>query len=536
MPVATAPRTTAAERSRALEVFAGLLEQQEELRRKYRRKPKAFLRKYAGTAFLGDWERLFDDVYEDRVQRVVGVGPRSSGKTKTVTELGFCKFFFQDWDVFIVGGSLEQSKAAISYVHDIAGEPELLEELPQDETQTLVRGESGNWIKAAPASTKAIRGQHSKGRPLLLILDEEAEMKPEILRAAMRMGKDASRFVVIRISTNHLVTGTFAELVEQNEKMGYRKYQVDSFDVAETCRVPDCRLCFRALYDEYPGQLDRLQKLQHEFCDDYCKERPRENRGGWISLQDLKQSIIESPREWFETEDMGWKPRGEGSVLPPDKVKAAFLPEQKPRVEQGVPVVAGIDWGFKGMTAVNLYQFVADKMRHHASQDFSGTAVEGIVSYLDLAGGDLVEEATGREYDKSRRREIHVYADSSHPFNNAELRDEGFSVEEVVFLTYKETGAGALQSFFEREAYEGCAEYKRCLAQMLKWRRGKSGRIAKTDDHHPDSALCATKFYVDMRGSRVVRAKLNIRAMGEAFLGRIRGSKGPRVRVRRGQG
>ncbi|GAH50435.1 unnamed protein product, partial [marine sediment metagenome] len=106
---------------------------------------------------------------------------------------------------------------SIEYVQDITGEPEIVDYIP-DETKTLVRGRWGNWIKASPASTKAIRGLHARGRGMLLIMDEEAEMEEAIVRSALKIVKDAKPAIIIRLSTFHKVMGTFADLVDNHKK------------------------------------------------------------------------------------------------------------------------------------------------------------------------------------------------------------------------------------------------------------------------------------------------------------------------------
>lgn len=502
MPVAVDRRT----QRRAVEVFASLLEDQDKLRREYRNRPRALLARY-GYLFPGELGRLFDDAYHTKVTRIVGKSGRGGGKTKLAAGIAFAKFFFQDWNFLIVGGSKEQSLRGMEYVQDITGEPDLVDYI-EDETRTLLRGERGNWGKAAPASTKAIRGLHAKGRPFLLVLDEEAEMDPEIVRAALMTGKDSHPFLVIRLSTNHMVTGTFAELVEDYKKLGYEKYEWDSFDVVERCQ-DNCADCMAEFNQLFPGDLEKVHAMSRDFHE-YCQERAKGNAvAGWLPLAEIRRSFLELPKEWFETEVMGWRSKGEGCVIQPDKVAAAYKRAEAPQPEPGVPVVAGVDWGFKGMLAVDICQFPGTGMRHLASAEFRETDVDGIAAYLQGQAEELGE--------------LLVYADSSHPFENSALRGHGFNVVEVVFSTYKESGAGCLAHFFEKDSFEGCARFVTARAQLLKWRRGKDGRIRKGDDHHPDALLCATKYYAERHGARLVTRKFDIMSLGRKWLARVVG-------------
>jgi len=479
----------------ALEQLKEELLRRDRIVEQYKNKPLPFLRKF-GYSFPDKAEQFFNDIYSEKVKRAVIKTCRGGGKTMLAAGLGLAFFLFKKWNVGIVAGSKEQGLRSIEYVQDITGEPEIVDYIP-DETKTLVKGRWGNWIKASPASTKAIRGLHARGRGMLLIMDEEAEMEEAIVRSALKIVKDAKPAIIIRLSTFHKIMGTFADLVDNHKKYGYEMYEWDSFDVAEKC-TDNCDECLKKYY----GTRADIKKLENDFVNTYCQKKAKLGCG-WLSIPEIRQAFIESPKEWFEVEDMGWRPSGEGSVLPIDKVKKAFdndCIEIIPSADSWF----GIDWGFKGMTAIASLQRDGKEVQLVDAEKFIEVNLPLIIEYLKGQSEIL----------KTKK----VYADSSHPFENSQLKSEGFDVEEVAFGSYKETGAGWLRYIFERELFKAPRHLAEVLKQCINWRRDKNGKIVKKDDHYPDALLAGTKHLEDAQGG-IMRIGPNILAKtGSGFM------------------
>lgn len=496
-------RTTKRTEKQALSQLKDELLKRDQLVDKYQGRPMKFLGEYA-YLFPDKIEELFRDIFSEKVQYAVVKSCRAGGKTMIASGLAFCFFFFKRWNVGVVAGSKEQALRTIEYCQDISGEPEVVDYVPE-ETKTIIKGKWGNWIKASPASTKAIRGLHARGRGMLLILDEEAEMDEAIVRSALKVAKDAKPCVILRLSTFHKITGTFADLVDNHEKYGYKLYGWDSFDVAEKC-PDDCRECLKAYY----GTRSDIKEREKEFVA-YCGGKAKRGKG-WLPIDNIRQAFIESPREWFEVEDMGMRPSGEGMVLPLEKTKQAFDNDDI-KIDPSADHWFGIDWGYKGMTAIHSYQRIGDDMQLIDAAEFTEITLPLIVEYLKdqsvLLGG-------------TKR----IYADSSHPFENNQLRNEGFDVEEVPFVSYKETGAGWLRYLMERSRYKAPRRLVKVLGQMVNWRRGKDGKIVKKDDHHCDAGLAATKHLDNAQGGTMTLGPRVIPKRGSGFMelwNRIRG-------------
>ena len=488
-------RTKKKLRHTALKKLKAELLKRDQIIDQYENKPQEFLSRY-GYSFPPKVDKFFKDIYSGKVQNAVVKSCRAGGKTMIAAGLGFSFFFFKKWNVGIVAGSKEQGMRSIEYVQDITGEPEIVDYIP-DETKTVVRGKWGNWIKASPASTKAIRGLHARGRGMLLIMDEEAEMDEAIVRSALKIVKDADPCVILRLSTSHKVTGTFIDLVDNHNKYGYELYEWDSFDVAEKCS-DKCDECLKAYY----GRRTDIKKLETDFANTYCKKKAKQGCG-WLPIRGIRQAFIESPKEWFEVEDMGWKPSGKGMVLPPGKVKKAFdneFIELVPSAEHWL----GIDWGFQGMTAVESLQRIGEEVQLLYSKEFVQITLPLIAEYLKAQSDELQTKE--------------IYADSSHPFENNQLKNDGFDVTEVVFGSYKETGAGWLRYLMERELFKAPRYFTGVKDQLLNWRRNEAGKIIKKNDHHPDALLAGTKKLEDAQGGTLRVGPNPLSRVGSGFM------------------
>lgn len=509
----------------ALDALRERLEKQDSLRRTYRTKPLELLSKF-GHRYRGAMRELFLDIYEGRVDRAVGLACRGGGKSHEAADLGFVLWALDDWNVAIVSGSREQALRVIEYVQDITGD-ETVQDIVADETKMLVKGKRGNWIKAATASTKAVRGLHAKGRKMLLILDEEAEMAPEIVRSALLVCNDAKRAVVLRLSTMHKLEGTFADLVANHAKVGYRLYKWDAFEAATNCTTRSCKDCLKAFADG--NEPEELAKLTKEFHDRYCQERVksgargkgRGTRGkpetrmtkqaegtrepGWIKVEEIRQSFMDMPRSWFETEVMALKPSGEGKVLDYEKVRSALLELPLVPFTRGAPIWGCVDWGFRGQLAAEVLQQVGDDTILLESTEWSEVDVDILMAWFRG-----IEDQFGQPLTA-------IYPDSSHPFENNRLREAGFEVDEVVFGSYKETGAGFLRWAFDRGKFRTAQRFPKVVEQLTGWSRGADGKIKKVADHHCDALLAGTKRLAgEAGGTARVLGGFNRRG-GQAF-------------------
>jgi len=439
----------------------------------YRGDPKRFFTE-RGAVFFPEAARLFDDLYSMRVSKAVALAPRGGGKTFGAAVLGTALFLFKDFDVGIVAGSETQALTLYSYITDWLDLPEAEEFVTIEKlTSTYLVSVRGNRIVARTASPKSIRGLHlgRKVRGALLILDEEAEAEADVVRAARFIIRTAAPPLILRQSTYHRLTGTFADLVENHEAQGYTSYKWDSFDIAKPCPY-ECSNC-----------------PEPEFRDKYCKGKAKQSQG-WIPIDEILTEWRDTNRETFEVEVMGMRPASAGLVIQPGDLERAVDLGERAFPEEFDYSWCCIDWGFAGMTAVVILGMAGERVFVRHTEMFTRHGIDVIVDTLK----QLRDQLGFRE----------VYADASHPFENDRLRDEGFAVwgerkKEgpptlgVPFVKFKEEGVAILSYLFEKDRIGIRPLEYALLRQFRTWRRDQAGHIVKKDDHFPDALIAGAQ-------------------------------------------
>ncbi len=512
---------------------------------RYRKDPALFFSE-RGVRFFREFQKLFSELYSQKTRKAVVLAPRGGGKTFGAAMLATAFFLFRDFDVGIVAGSETQALALFSYIAEWL-EIEDIGEFVERMTRTEITGISGNRIVARTASARSIRGLHlgRSKRGALLIIDEEAEADEEVVRAARYTVRTAEPALIMRLSTYHKLSGSFADLVENHASAGYELYKWSSFDAAKPCEF-DCASC--------PVK---------EFQERYCRGTARTAQG-WIDVREIVGEWRDSSRETFEVEVMGMRPASAGLVISPEAIDRAVVKvgeydefgkksehisiprgegeeesachggcyinnslsearngraqtnnendlwnaiasqgsDPAPRgressrgndsllnwsekgVREGRIMCYGLDWGFAGMTAVVVLSIVGGEVRVVHTESFERQGIEEIVRRLK----ELRERFGARE----------VFADSSHPFENSRLRDEGFAVWGpnqgtlgVPFVSFKEEGVAMLSWLFEKGRIRIPESEVTLLRQLRSWRRDAQGHIVKKNDHFPDALVAA---------------------------------------------
>jgi hypothetical protein len=235
---------------------------------RYRTDPALFFAE-RGVRFFAEFKRLFDDLYSLKTRKAVVLAPRGGGKTFGAAILATAFFLFKDFDAGIVAGSETQALTLYSYILEWLELPETEESVDRLRRSDLA-GIHGNRIVAKTASARSIRGMHlGRGkRGALLIIDEEAEAEEDVVRAARYTVRTAEPALILRASTFHKLTGSFARLVEDCSSQGYELYRWSSFDIARPCPY-ECKCC-----------------PVNEFREKYCKGKAKQSQG-WIDIDEI---------------------------------------------------------------------------------------------------------------------------------------------------------------------------------------------------------------------------------------------------------
>jgi hypothetical protein len=454
---------------------------------------------------------LVEDVCTGRVRSAVAVANRGGGKSQGVSFIETFLVFMLDYDALNLGGSELQADQVYQY---IMGYIDMAEDF-----KTLVKGEAlqsktettnNAWIRVLTASSKSVRSPHAGGRKKdgrlaggVLVIDEEAEAAPEIVRAALPTINTARPSVSIRCSTFHNMEGTFAEVVDNAEEMGYKMYKWDIFDVCEGCSCPPDKCeseekCFREDHIETFINPDTGQPEDRLLHKAYCGGRARYGQG-WIPIEEIEVlwKRMKRNHDTWEVEAMGSRPSTAGFVIKDRrKYKANITTKTGADLYMpGWPVTVCVDWG---TVAAGVTVWQEQPGDNHA-----------------LLHADLVEEAGQSQilgavlgYRLKYLAEfVEVAADIGGGGNylNKSLREEhAVPCRDVNFGEDKESAVAAWNIFNESASISYPEEFEKFHEQIKKWKR-KQGRIAKGNDHLMDSSICYFAKFIERLGVSHVR-------------------------------
>lgn len=431
------------------------------------------------------------DLQGRRATRFIIKGPRGGGKTKILSGVGFAKWYLQYRNTIDLGGSLTQAQELYNYfVNYCYGSVGLLKSLPQEPTISKTVTEHGNYFRAVAASPKAVRGPH----PDTLLIDEMCEVKDDLALSAIPSVMSSQNPLIILASTFHKIFGLFQEIWDNADALGYVRFSWDIFDV--------CREFDPAIWDN--------ERLNAEIPDlQLLKERATGRTGdpeGWVTIDSIIQMWREKQSlEWFDVECMGSRPSTAGLVNNPEDVDACVIDKAEEfTYRRGADVCGGLDWGFQGMTAWVPVMAFKDNIKAKL-ECRTWTQVRSSLIIQDIVD------------DVLKYRIATIHADSSHPFENADLKaaihaaisllpeEEQFrcTVVEVSFGAEKfgsmgtdseEGMLGNYRAYFQRRLLRIPDKFRTAIWQHKRYHyRKNSDKPEKEDDHIPDATMLALK-------------------------------------------
>ncbi|MGY3406114.1 hypothetical protein ACVWZV_002227 [Bradyrhizobium sp. GM5.1] len=483
----------------------------EDIRRRYSQKPIQLLRAIDPTMrfpkkiryiFALIW--LGQDPQGNPATRFIIKGPRGGGKSKGLGALGFVMWFLKLLSIVDMGGSLQQAQGVYNYfVGHIYASQAIVNALPDEPTMKETKTEKGNYFKAVAASPKAVRGPH----PDVLFIDEACETKDQLILDAMPMVNTSDHSLVVMTSTFHKIFGFFQETWDRADELGWVRLSWDSFDV--------CKEFDPIIWDD--------EKLNHEIPDlAQLKERAAGRTGdpeGWIPVENIIQAWREKASvDYFDVEFMGTRPSAEGMVNDPEDVDACIIDEYgEYGYKRGADTGGGIDWGFQGMTVVDVEMAHLNNIKVQLESNI----------YTQVLAETICDDVA----DLTLKYRVPVWhVDASHPFENALLRrtiarkietlpetDQFRStVVEVPFGrpvqiaekdgtdskreinkklgTEKEMMLGNYRAYFQRRLNRIPRVFKEAIWQHKRYRYQKgSDKPLKEDDHCPDAKMLAQR-------------------------------------------
>jgi hypothetical protein len=449
---------------------------------------------------------LVEDVCTGKVRSAVAVANRGGGKSQGVSFIETFLVFMLDYDALNLGGSELQADQVYQYILGYIDQAEEFKTLVKGEAlQSKTETNNNAWIRVLTASSKSVRSPHAGGRKKdgrmaggVLVIDEEAEADPKIVAAALPTINTARPSVNIRCSTFHNLEGSFAEVVDNSEEMGYKMYRWDIFDVCEGCDCPPDRCesnekCFREDHIEVYTDPDDGQVKERVLHRAYCGGRARYAQG-WIPIDEIETLFKRMKRNHstWEVEAMGSRPSTSGFVIK-DRQKFKRNIVESPASElylPGWPITVCIDWG---TLAAGLCVWQEQPNDTHA-----------------LLHADLIEEAGQTEIFgailgyraryMNEFKEVAADIGGGGNYMNKSLREEHFiTTRDVAFAEVKESAVAAWNIMNEAGKTIIPAEHEVFIDQVSKWKRRK-GRIDKGNDHMCDSTICYFSQFIERLG------------------------------------
>lgn len=453
---------------------------------------------------------LVENVCTGQVDSAVAVANRGGGKSQGVSFIEFFLVFIKDFDALNLGGSELQAQGVYNYILSyIDHDPEFQQMVKGESTISQTHTTKNAWIRVMAASQKSVRSPHAGGRKRdgriaggILVIDEEAETEKNIVSAAMYTINTAIPAVNVRASTFHNAEGSFAEVMDNAEEMGYEIYKWDIFDVAEKCDCTDgCQSeesCFREdHYEDYidPTTGEETKRLLHRA---YCGGRAM-YADGWIPVREIVKLWRRGKRNHsvWEVEAMGSRPSSKGFVI---RDLTQFARNKTERSGNdlylpGWPVTICVDWGARNAGVEVWQEQPGDR---HALLEAEQVEEAGLSQIIGQIIG--LRNKYANEF-----KEVAADIGGGGNYLNPKLRDEHLiPVRDVNFAEAKEAAAAALNVFSESSSLLLPEEHTDFHKQMRNWKR-KDGRIQKGNDHLCDTALCYFAQFIDRLGLTNIR-------------------------------
>jgi len=372
--------------------------------------------------------------------------------------------------------------------------------------QSKTKLKNGVHLKCIANSPTQTRGKH----PPVLAADEACQEdtgKDKNVKSAINMVFSEKDYIVMLFSTWHVPIGIFQEYWDQADKRGFVKYKWDVFDTAQKCTLPDkCIFCNGRDKDcEYclgKGKVDckkckltekineydleaNLIGFSYEGCNGKCLKT-----SGYAPIENIFDAKATNDPETWKTEFECRRPRTKGPVYNLESVWDCFVYNDDiilPKHETTRTI--GVDWGWAGQTsiigpAVDCEGYVSVLEEFYKTKP----SISEIINYLMRM--------------KDTYGEFMIFADSSHPFENASLVEAGFGLwydkrrrdteAGVVFNKWKDWGIGNLRKYWDKTRIKISLDNCPDLWEYLKiYKMGDDGKPIKKMDHGPDALLCA---------------------------------------------
>jgi hypothetical protein len=365
---------------------------------------------------------------------------RGSGKTYDLSILSWLESVFKPrcWTT-ILGGSLEQSTKAVSYINDLWNAPGVRKIKDKLLVNHQVAGRGfktthGSQVQALAASSKSVRGPH----PQKLRLDECDEMEEKIYYAALGQPKTNYNILdsVVISSTLHNPFGLMSEIIDNRFEIG------------------------AALYA-------------------WCIEEVLEPRGFWTK-EEYERRCRQLTKAMIDAEYRLKRPKLGDTIFDYESIDRAYERGKDDKFDKKFYTEAGIDWGYN-CTALSIIQDPREIFRN----------VHTIIyEYIELT--DRCEAIAKLCIEKKISR---IYCDSAPKDSQITLKKTlkrnrcSTEVIPIAFNKWKSIGIDVIRFLLEKNKLNITSKEAKQKMQKYHYENADLGTIKKEDDHIPDSFI-----------------------------------------------
>jgi hypothetical protein len=404
------------------------------------------------------------DAYSEASPFSIWYAMRGSGKTFDVGILAWLESLFKPkCGTTILGGSLEQSIKAVTYLSDFWG----LDKVSGLRSKLLVNNSvagrgfklsNGSWVQALAASSKSVRGPH----PQKLRLDEVDEMERRIYEASL--GQPKTKFGiadnVVISSTLHNAFGLMSEIVDSRESFGAILYKWCVEEVREL------------EFSDDEKEILRLVLSEKEIVEAKCC--------GFWSNEEIARKMRQLTKAMWDSEYLLKRPKVGDTIFDFESVERAYRRGMHDSFERSLYTEAGIDWGY-AFTALSILQDDKEMIRNTDTYKFE---------YIELT--ERCNMIADIFIEKKVKR---VYCDSNPKDSNVTLRKilekkrTGTELVPIAFNKWKSLAINVLRFLLEKNKMNISDELSQKKLKAYHYKNPETSEIAKEDDHIPDSLI-----------------------------------------------
>ena len=409
------------------------------------------------------------------IQAIIVWANRGGGKSLIAAVVIYLCMVWKKLSFSDLAGSQDQAVEVYSYVTAFWECIPIIKERLLDGEPLMHKTKLKNKVSlnCIANSQSQVRGKHPEG----LIADEVCQKesyKDDNVLAATNSVLTQDDFIILYISTFHLITGLFADTWRLARSLGFKKYKWNIYECSEKCirkiNCKKCRLTRRKIKKDPEGNI---VKVRYFGCNGKARKAD-----GWLSYQRIRK--IKKKAEirgdnWRVEFECSLAGSTKGKIYKQGKVQKSLVDRMV--VPKEAKRAVGIDFGTSKQCAIVYTIMGKNKL---------------LVPWSDMSvGKDLEYIAKTLDAMKKRYGDFIVYADSEQSYGIMYLRKAGYTVESVAFNKWKEPGIRNLERYFNSSRIKilNVKPNRILWKDLINYKRDDNGKIIKKNDHSPDALM-----------------------------------------------